>query len=154
APTGARTHMKCDQVQNDLLNSERPDRPGAEMRLHLAGCDDCRALYNRLVDAERALSQLAVPPSTRRDDFVGQVLRGDIVMPPSVPLSLLRPGRSAKERGLQKLAAAIALAAGLLVFAVGWWALPRNNQNLLALPDPLTLRQQERDRRLAAAQTP
>jgi hypothetical protein len=148
--------MNCTETQNALFNLERPDRPDAAMRLHLAGCDACRALHTRLVEAERALPQLIVPPSTRRDDFVHRVRYGEVVIPPAAASPWVLPMRpSSKERGLRKLAVAIALAAGLLVFVGSWWALkPGQDAVSHVQPDPLAVRQQERDRRLVAAHSP
>jgi hypothetical protein len=51
----------------------------------------------------------------------------------------LAPGP--KERGLRKLSVAFALAASLLIFALGWWAWPHNNN-----PNPTRqLTQEQRD---------
>jgi hypothetical protein len=56
-----------------------------------------------------------------------------------------------RERGLRKVSLAIAIAAGLAVFALGLWALRQPPQKPL---DPVTVMRIERDRLLDQAPTP
>jgi hypothetical protein len=148
--------MNCAKVHRHLLASENPGQPAADAALHLARCGTCSALQRRLVAVEQKLPLLPVPPSTRRDSFVRQVQRGEPILEPTISTSDLwlsaRP--PAKERGLKKLALAFALAAGLVVFALGWWAWPHKNTSGQRAVDPIVLRQQQRDRKLATADTP
>jgi hypothetical protein len=82
--------------------------------------------------------------------------------PPRTPLGTAAAPRtgpwawmdSMRERGLRKLAAALALAASLLVFAAVWWAWPHHRVDQRVTLNPLAARQAERDRLLAAAHTP
>lgn len=128
--------MNCATTQRQLLAAERPDRPDADLRAHLAACPACRALQRRLLQIERQLPNLPVPPSTARPAFVRHFLDevSDSPTPPPVrlPLPLSAAGTRAKDRALKKLALAFALAAALLVFAIGWWAWPHHGP---ALPE-------------------
>ena len=148
--------MNCAKIQRSLLASENPGQPATEVVLHLARCAECAALQRRLVEVERQLPLLPVPPSARRAVFLRQVQLGETVLEPTISTSDLwlssRP--PAKERGLQKLALAFALAAGLVVFALGWWAWPHKDTQSHRTLDPIVSRQLQRDRRLAAADTP
>ena len=156
--------MNCTTVQTRLLGAEQPARPAAAVREHLEQCPACRAWQRRLVQLEGQIPQLQVPPSEARDRLVRQFLEAAAAGPPPVRepaaapawarlrLALARPG--AKERALQKLALAFALAAALAVFALGWWAWP-HQQPSVTHPgnDYLTALRGERDQRLARAHT-
>jgi anti-sigma factor RsiW len=122
--------MKCAKIQSCLLAAERPDQISSEVKRHLAECASCRAAHQRLVEIERAIPQLAVPPSTRRAAFVAQFVQFAQDTPTELPavepppmVKLMRPTTPVKERGLRKLAFAFALAASLAGVAVGLWAL-------------------------------
>jgi hypothetical protein len=148
--------MICRTIQQMLLTSDRLDQPSADVAAHLAGCAACRGMQRRLVEAEQRLPLLAVPPSTRRDCFLQQVRQGTALPEPTVTPSELWLGAyrpPPKERGLKKLALSLALAASLLVFALAWWAWPHHSTTKTR-PDPLVVRQKERDRLLTQAQTP
>ncbi len=113
--------MKCSNLQRRLLAAERPDQLGAELRQHLADCASCRALYRRLVELERDLPLLPVPPSTRRTAFVAQFVQQTPVELPATPplVKLHRRTTTIKERGHRKLAFALALAACVVGVAFG-----------------------------------
>jgi hypothetical protein len=55
--------MNCEVVQRQLLSGESPDSPTAAASAHLADCAACREWLMRLVQVERALPFLPVPPA-------------------------------------------------------------------------------------------
>lgn len=111
--------MNCEQVRQQLLARERPDRPGPALSRHLRGCDACCGWLRRLVKLERALSSVPVEvPPVPAALFEALEPAGPLVRP-CVPF---RPDR--REGGRRKVALASALAAALLLFAIGWWAWP------------------------------
>jgi hypothetical protein len=147
--------MNCATIQRSLLSCERPDQPPVELRRHLAECDACRALQRRLVQLEEQLPLLPVPPSSGREAFLQRIRAGDAVADPAAGPTIWLQGKPLKERGLQKLALALAMAAALAVFALGWWAWPHQgtvSRNVAV--DGVKARQQHRDQLLAAARTP
>jgi hypothetical protein len=113
--------MNCIAVRRRLLASERPDQPPANLWPHLSRCRACRACQRRLAEAERLLPLLPVPPSSpeKRAALVRQILHGEPEPPRARARARLRAA------GRQKVALAFALAAGLAVFAVCWWAWSR-----------------------------
>lgn len=122
--------MNCETVHQRVLGLERPDRLPAEVSAHLARCSACTAWHRRLLRLEREIPTIPAPAPLHLQDFLARlqeqsspVEAGPIVLPVAVP-DRSAPGPR-KERGLQKLALAIALAASLLFFAVAWWAWPR-----------------------------
>jgi hypothetical protein len=118
--------MNCTTVRQHLLASERPDRPVPVLAAHLAGCPVCRSWHRRLVRLEQDIPHLPVPPSSPPAALLERVLHGP---PPGqliAPTYTLRANPDAvREGGRQKLALAFAMAASLVVFALGWWAWPR-----------------------------
>jgi hypothetical protein len=146
-----------------LLSAEQPDSPAAEIKSHLVQCPACRAWQRRLVQIERHIPLLPVPPSTVKDEFIGRLLgttpsetpqpavveRSPIAERPPVWRSSLVPGP--KERGRQKLSLAFALAASLLVFALVWWAWPHSQptSQVAVHPTPQQLDQKKLEDRLA-----
>jgi hypothetical protein len=115
--------MNCDAAQRRLLASERPDHQPDDVRRHLDGCPACRLLGRRLVQAERQIALLPVPPSLGKDAFVRRYRRsaGPVVIPGPIPWPT-----PVKERGLRKLSVAVAIAAVLAVFAIGLWSWPHS----------------------------
>lgn len=152
--------MNCTTTQRRLLAAERPDRPDGEVRAHLAQCPACRAVQRRLVQVERQIPQLPVPPSSVPPAFLRTLLDdvADTPAPVRLPLRPSLPGAQVKERALKKLALAIALAAALLVFAVGWWAWPHHGPGpvgpVVAETDYTLPHRANLDRRLREAHTP
>ena len=120
--------MNCTVIQRRLLAAERPEQPSAEIQNHLTECPSCRLWQRRLIQMERLIAQLPVPPSTAKEQFLermneeGKRMNKPILVPPS---SFLLPPFK-KERGLRKLSVAFTLAASLLVFALAWWSWPHN----------------------------
>ncbi len=121
--------MNCTVLQRRLLSAEQPDQPAADIRNHLDQCPSCRAWQRRLIQMERHIPLLPIPPSTAKAQLLQRILgthtdRPTIADPSNLWRSSLTPGP--KERGLRKLSVAFALAASLLVFALAWWSWPRN----------------------------
>jgi hypothetical protein len=150
-----------------LLAAERPDQPGSDVKRHLAECASCRALYRRLVRVEHDIRHIPVPLSTRRPAFVAQFVQqtpvdlpvaarqtaSDLPMAGQVILPLVkvtRPATPPKERGLRKLAIAIALAASLAIFAVGLWAMHVKGPDK---PDHMAELRKKLDTRITYAET-
>jgi hypothetical protein len=151
--------MNCDTAQSQLLAGERPAEPPADVEAHLASCAACRAWRQRLVEVERLIPLLPVPASAARGELVQRVLSGPLPPPaepaPEPPLLPLLsrpvlPTEPPKERGLRKLAVALALAAALGTFAVGW-ALWPHEAGLVPGLDPVALKRDERGRLLREA---
>jgi hypothetical protein len=119
--------VNCTSIQRRLLSTEQPDQPPAEIKSHLAQCPACRACQLRLVQTERQIRELPVPPSTAKEELLQRILagtrRGRVADPSHLWRSALASGP--KERGLRKMSVALALAASLLVFALTWWNWPR-----------------------------
>jgi hypothetical protein len=115
--------MNCDAAQRRLLAADRPDRPTDDVRRHLDGCPACLLLSRRLVQAERQIALLPVPPSSAKDAFVRRFRRSaaPVVLRSSIPWAT-----PPKERGLRKLSLAVAIAAVLAVFAIGLWSWPHH----------------------------
>lgn len=120
--------MNCTVIQRRLLAVERPEQPPAEIQGHLAQCPSCRLWQRRLIQMERLVSQLPVPPSTAKEQFLermkdegGRMNKTFLIHPSSFNLHPLK-----KERGLRKLSLAFTLAASLLVFALAWWSWPHD----------------------------
>ena len=122
-PTGTGEAMNCDAARRLLLAEEHPERPSEDdVRRHLAACSSCRAWGRRLTLVERQVARLPVPPSSARPAFVRRFLETGGPVVRRVPLPWTTPP---KERGLQKLSLAVAIAAVLAVFTLGWWTWPR-----------------------------
>jgi hypothetical protein len=151
--------MNCDTTRRQLLASLQPEKPSAEARAHLALCPACRSLHRRLVQIERQLPLLPVPPSAARDALLQTILEEPAPAPEPLPAPA-RPtvrlpwqaSRGSREGGRQKLALAFALTAALVVIAVTLllWpqASPSSRQGMFAEL------QKQRDDRLRAARTP
>jgi hypothetical protein len=145
--------MNCTTVRQHLLASERPDQPGPAVARHLGTCSACRGWQRRLVQLERDIPRLPVPASRPPAGLLEQVLHGpgpsQLIEP---PFRLRIDPDATRAGGRQKLALAFALAASLVVFALGWWAWPRHEQPRIS-PVVADYRHQ-RDTHLAKARTP
>jgi hypothetical protein len=142
--------MNCRTLRDGLLAALNPAKPGSAARRHLLGCADCRAWHARLVALEGDLRQLPVPPAL---DAKASLLHAIQQGPEQVAgvIRLIPPVQTTpKERGLRKLAISVALVAALALFALGYAVWPHHGDAV----DPLAGRYAERDRRLAAAQSP
>jgi hypothetical protein len=147
--------MNCSAIQKRLLACEQPDFPPLEVRTHLAQCDECRAVQQRVVQIEQRIGELPVPPSDARAAFVLRFLAGDEAFRPSLRPS---PALRLKESGRLKAALAFALAAGLVVFALSWWAWPQTEPVAVSDGHGPTARPPSRlallEIRIASARTP
>jgi hypothetical protein len=121
--------MKCKVVRQHLLASAKPARPSAVMAEHLAQCAGCRAFQRRLVNMERLVSELPVPASTAKADYLQAVLHSDPYARHEAPEV---PWRQ-RERALRKVAMTFAMAAGLLFFALVWYAWQRHQNEVADL---------------------
>ncbi len=146
--------MNCTVIQRRLLSAEQPDQPAAEIKGHLAQCPACRAWQRRLLQVERQIPLLPVPPSTAKAELLQRLLGpapADATRPalaelPSPWRSSLAPGP--KERGLRKLSIAFALAASLLIFALAWWSWPHDKTVPSAVAAQRAADQDKLDQRL------
>src|SRR5437868_664080 len=104
--------MSCEATRRHLLSAERPDRPPAVLRPHLADCPSCRDWLRNLTEVEARVPYLHVPPSDAAKARFLKQLREPLQMSemPRVVAPVL-PFTPPKERGLRKLAVALALAA-------------------------------------------
>jgi hypothetical protein len=148
--------MNCTAIQRRLLASERPDQPPAELKGHLADCPVCRAWQRHVLELERQIRLLPVPPSSARARLLRKIRQAPAPAAERSILPLRRPSLApppnvrAKERALWKLAWALASAAALALFAVGWWAWPHNHETVAPL-DPYRAKEARFNERLAAA---
>ena len=109
--------MNCTVIQRRLLSAEQPEQPPGDIKSHLAQCPTCRAWQRRLVQLERLVRQVPVPPSTAKEQFLQRIVepqcpttvRPTIADPALLWRSTLAPGP--KERGKRKLSLAFAMAA-------------------------------------------
>jgi cyclophilin family peptidyl-prolyl cis-trans isomerase len=146
--------MNCELIQRRLLASDSPAQPSAETRRHLAECPACSAWHSRLVELEKQLPLLPVPPSERKAEVVRQILdapekaskRRAPAYAPRLSFAELP-----RERGLRKVAVAMAMAASLAIFALGLWVWQHPVDT--PKPDMLKAYREERDRRLTQAPT-
>jgi hypothetical protein len=115
--------MSCTTVRHRLLACERPDKPAAAETRHLASCADCRAWLRRLVRLEQQISLVPVPPSAPPPALLAMLnsAPADVLVKPPALLHAVKPRQ---ETARQKLSLALALAAALAFFAIGWWAWP------------------------------
>jgi len=155
--------MTCKNYQQRLLASERPDRPSASIRRHLDRCPSCRFLQQRLLEVEQQIPLVPVPETNALAGFLQRFHEEPVPLPsgaaghglPGLTIRRFPDQPPVRERGLQKLSMALALVAALVLFTVGWWALPHQDSSRPpSRPDPLAARQAQRDQRLAAAHTP
>src|SRR5262249_55714993 len=159
---GRREAMNCTVLQRRLLELEQPDRPPPEVRAHLAACPVCRRWQRRLVQIEQRVLLIPVPPSGRKSAVLRCVLAEPAAAAKeSTPVERpkLRPfvhGAPPRDRAPKKIALATALAAGLILFAVGLWALqhPQKEEATTPFSKELEARQKDHRRKLAAANKP
>lgn len=119
--------MNCSAAQRCLFELERPSQPSDAVRAHLASCADCRAYQRRIVELERSVAQLPVPDSSAaRSAFVRKLREEGFEpwRPELISFEAAKPSPrwQVRERGKRKLAMASALAAGLVLLAMGVWA--------------------------------
>ncbi len=173
--------MNCETSHRCLLSLECPDAPPPDLCSHLAVCAACRDWHARLLQMEQQAAQLPVPAPREKNAFVERflaegrsvtapavrdedagkdgpsLLRFPPVGQPSLVNGSLKTGK--RERGLQKMAVAVALAAALLLVTLGIWAWQRGNGSTPGNPNTpeklSALEQRLRDTpRWAEARTP
>jgi hypothetical protein len=147
--------MNCAAVRKHLLAADAPSSATGAAARHLAGCDACRDWQRRWLQAEQGLPLLPVPDSSAaRAALLRRLLEVPVAEPVPRLIRLTAPPQpTPKERGLRKLALALAMAAALALFAVGWRLWPHQIERP-GRADPIVARQVQRDLRLAAARSP
>jgi hypothetical protein len=166
--------MKCKAIRTCLLGLEQPDQPLSELTAHLAECLPCRDWLQQLLVIERGAAHLPVPPAEGKTRLLARILAEPTVRvpapkpapPPAAPLPAPRspllhpePVWLRHERRVKRLALVSALAAALVLVAVGLWAW-RHTPNTPKGPpqpvaeDPLLKQLMKRNVRLASAATP
>jgi hypothetical protein len=153
--------MNCKQVRGYLLQAERPAQPGADVETHLVGCRDCSQWHQRLVDIERTIPDLLVPPSSGPGEFLARLAAEPA--PVGTRLVFSRSRDSSLRRWLESPALGPAgLAASLLLFVFIWWMLQGNREPAFVqsppprkapAPDQLLANLMQRNLRLARAST-
>jgi hypothetical protein len=152
--------MSCEATRRHLLSLERPDRPPAALRPHLAECPACREWVIGLTELEARVPYLPVPPSEAAKARLLKQLREPALVPDSLRVEIpILPFTPPKERGLRKLAVALALVAALVTVAVGLSYLQQQPDKQVVTPGRTPAEVQQwmkelRDRRLAKAETP
>jgi hypothetical protein len=141
--------MNCKVVRDQLLQTERPERPADDLAAHLGQCSPCRQWHQRLVQLERLVPQLPVPPSRGGKAGLFKRLAGEQIAPrPSVRV-VRRPSRW-KAIFRSPAMPPAALAASLLLFAGLWWHLEaRSRVTPQPQPQPMAYRPPPRDLLLA-----
>jgi hypothetical protein len=152
--------MSCEETRRELMNADRPDRPPAAVRPHLAECPACRDWLRNLTEVEARVPSLPVPPSGAAKARVLKLLREQPAVPQSLRVVVPElPFIPPRDRGLRKLSVALALAAAVVLFAVGLSLWPRHDGPAEPVAartptDPVKWLTELRDRRLARAQSP
>lgn len=167
--------MTCEQLQHYILGLEVPARPEcADARQHLLACPSCRDWQRQLVQLERAVPLLAIPPSeAARSELMRRILASREPARPeaekqsrrSVAMILgsliLDPHASPRRRVGAGLVAGLAAAA--ILFTVGWlvWLTGQTDHRQLAgaterkaPPDPLVAALDKRGLKLAEDASP
>jgi len=150
--------VNCDTLHRRLLGLERPELPPPELRNHLAVCAACREWHRHLVEVERQAAGLPVPPPVRKDAFLARLAASP---PTSAERSARRvlngrahAARPDRERARTKMALAFAMAAGLLVVALGAWVWKASPNPVRKAPPETALEKRLNDEpRWAAAGT-
>jgi hypothetical protein len=152
--------MSCEVTRRQLLSLERPDRPPAALQPHLADCPSCRDWLRNLAEVEALIPQLPVPPSDSAKARLIKKIREAPLVPKSLRVVAPElPFTPPKERGLRKTAVAVALAAAVVLLAIGLSLWPRHP----AAPEVVDKRtpidtvkwmRELRAQRVAKAQTP
>jgi hypothetical protein len=110
--------MRCRVVRNHLLASASPAQSPGAVAEHLEQCAACRDWRRELLRIERLVPHLTVPPSNGLDACLQEVLHGAAYQRPGTP----EVEWQRRERVMRKVAVTFAMAAGLLFFALVWYA--------------------------------
>jgi hypothetical protein len=152
--------MSCEATRRHLLTAERPDSPPPALGPHLAECAACRDWLRNLTELEARVPLLPVPASDAAKDRLLKQLREAAPTPePLRVVAPVLPFTPPKERGLRKASLAVALAAAVVLLAVGLSVWPRSisgPETPVARPqaDARALIRGVRDERMAKARTP
>jgi hypothetical protein len=154
--------MNCQVVQNKILAEPDPRLLPERLRLHVAGCEVCRAWAQQAARLEALIEKLPAPaaPSAKKAALVGKLERGEpiITRPVTTPAAARAPRESRWIEFVQNNALVIGSLAAAILVALGAWALfPRNGPKpeIAAIPDdPFLNKIVERDVALAKATTP
>jgi hypothetical protein len=150
--------MTCDALQTHLLALETPHRvEDREARLHLAACASCRDWCRQLVQMERSVAFLPVPPALAARDQLIRTILSETVRPaaspapgpqepsgppsrrPSVAMLLgsLILDRHASPRRRVGAGLVAGVAAALILFVTGWlhWYTRQDDPRVAGGPD-------------------
>jgi hypothetical protein len=118
--------MKCPVIKRYLLRLENPDRPCQAVRDHLSRCPACRSTQEGLLQLENEVRLLPLPESDAKVPFLRNFRGGKIGASPAADRHWL-PWQ-VRDRARRKLALAASLAAGIVLFAIGWGILHRTRE--------------------------
>ena len=134
--------MNCQVVQNKILAEPDPRLLPERLRLHVAGCEACRAWATQAARLEALIEKLPAPaaPSAKKAALVGKLERGEpiIARPVTTPATARSPRESRFTEFLRNNALIIGgLAAAVLVAWGAWSLFPRNGPRpvMAAIPD-------------------
>lgn len=142
--------MNCSTVRRRLLALDSPDQPPPLVQEHIAYCSICQDVQRRLLQVERHVGLLAVPPSQGRAAFIDG-FRKQSTIPERLNVRLRELKRWQLTLG--------ALAASLLLFCMVWALAPQDRPAVVranpnAAPDKFLAVLTQRQLKLAAAATP
>jgi hypothetical protein len=126
--------MKCPVVKRYLFRLENPDRPCQAVRDHLTHCDACRKVQDGLLQLENQVRLLPLPESDAKLPFLSQFRGGTLGNAPAMDRHWL-PWQ-VRDRARRKLALAASLAAGIVLFAIGWFILQHANRQAPVVNTP------------------
>jgi hypothetical protein len=151
--------MNCQVVQNKILAEPDPRLLPERLRLHVAGCEACRAWAQQAARLEALVEKLPAPaaPSAKKAALVGKLERGEpiITRPVTTPAAARAPRESRFTEFLRNNALVIGSLAAAILVALGAWAFfPRNGPKpqMVEIPDdPFLKKMVERNLELAKA---
>lgn len=144
--------MNCKTVQRRLLSTSEPARVPSSLWAHLTDCPACRECHQRLVQIERSMADLPVPPTNAKAELMRRL--------DAEAASRSWPGslhRTLRKRRWALLGAAAA--ATIIATVLAWSSFsprlptPGPEARLPPGPDPLLVKLMERHLRLAKANT-
>lgn len=68
-------HEKCIELISCLLDGELSESEEAEVREHIAACDECKSVYDAFAALSGSVSQLEEPPEGLHEDIMAAVSR-------------------------------------------------------------------------------
>ena len=154
--------MNCQVVQNKILAEPDPRLLPERLRLHVAGCEECRAWAAQAARLEALVERMPAPsaPSGKKAALVGKLERGEPIITrplaaPAVPSSQRVSPMVVLVEFVRNNALVIGGLAAAVLVAWGAWALfPRNGPKpeMVAIPDdPFLKKMVERNLELAKA---